>query len=226
MTKFGKANSLFIFFGFAVVNLTGFVAAEDEPALGPWVQLFNGKDLSNWELRNGSAKYELVGDGIQGTTNEGSPNSFLCTRNDYSDFELEFEVKVDDQLNSGVQIRSRSKDDGRPGDRVFGPQVEIESSGEEGAEAGYVYGEATGRGWLTPKDRLKPHKAFKDGQWNRYRIVASGPRIRTWINGKSIEDLTDEEIFKTHPSGFIGLQVHSIPKGTGPMQVQWRNIRI
>ena len=26
--------------------------------------------------------------------------------------------------------------------------------------------------------------------------------------------------------GFLGLQVHGIPKGKGPWQVRWRNIRI
>ena len=107
-----------------------------------------------------------------------------------------------------------------------GPQVEIESSGNNGAEAGYVYGEATGRGWLTPKERLIAHKHFKDGDWNHYRIVAKGPRIQTFINGEPIEDLTDEEIFETHPKGFIGLQVHGIGKNSGPFEVAWRNLRI
>ena len=191
----------------------------------PWTELFNGKDLDNWTRRNGTANYEIVEDTIRGTTKEGSPNSFLCTKKTYGDFELVFDVKVDNKLNSGVQIRSKAKGTNKNG-RVFGPQVEIEASGKNGAEAGYVYGEATGRGWLTSKDRLKPHKHFKDGKWNSYRIVANGPRIQTWINDQPIADLRDKPIYETHSSGFIGLQVHSIPKGTGPYTVQWRNIKI
>lgn len=189
-----------------------------------WVSLFDGKTLKGWVQKNGTATYRVEDGAIVGRTTEGSPNSFLCTEKEYCDFELEFDVKVDDALNSGVQIRSKTK--GSPTGRVYGPQVEIEASGPNGAEAGYVYGEATGRGWLTPKDRLKPHKVFKDGEWNHYRVVAKGPRIQTWINGKQIEDLTDEEIYKTHPCGFIGLQVHAVKKGTGPYEVRWRNIRI
>ena len=57
-------------------------------------------------------------------------------------------------------------------------------------------------------------------------MVANGPRIQTWINGQPIEDLTDEPIYETHASGFIGLQVNGIKKGTGPYEVRWRNIRI
>ncbi len=188
-----------------------------------WVELFNGKNLEGWTQHNGTATYKVEDGTIVGTTSEDSPNSFMCTKKNYGDFELEFEVKVADELNSGCQIRSQQKDgDGR----VNGPQVEIEASGKNGAEAGYVYGEATGRGWLTPEDRLKPHKNMKDGEWNKFRIVAKGPRIQTWINGKQIEDLTDEAIYKTHPTGFIGLQVHGIKKGTGPYSVAWKNIRI
>ena len=96
-----------------------------------WVQLFNGKDLNDWEQRNGTATYKVDDGTVLGTTSEGSPNSFLCTKKNYGDFELVFEVKVDDQLNSGVQIRSRTKDN-KPSERVHGPQVEIATNGSAG----------------------------------------------------------------------------------------------
>ena len=117
---------------------------------GEWVNLFNGKNLDNWIQKNGTATYRIEGDAITGKTTPGSPNSFLCTKKLYGDFELEFEVKVHNQLNSGVQIRSQTKPVAKGKKekfgRVNGPQVEIEASGAKGAEAGYVYGEATGRG--------------------------------------------------------------------------------
>ncbi|MFP6766017.1 MAG: DUF1080 domain-containing protein [Planctomycetaceae bacterium] len=193
-----------------------------------WVSLFDGKTLDGWIQKNGTASYKVVDGTIQGTTSEGSPNSFLCSAREYGNFELEFEVKVHNQLNSGVQIRSQTKP--AQGDaefgRVYGPQVEIEASGARGAEAGYVYGEATGLGWLTSKEDLKPHQVMKDGEWNRFRVVARGASIATWINGKAIANLTHEGIYKTHPKGFIGLQVHGIRKKVGPFDVAWRNIRI
>lgn len=204
-----------------------FYAASSVKANDEWVNLFDGKSLDGWIQKNGTADYVVKDGTIHGTTKEGSPNSFLCSKKDYANFELEFEVKCHDKLNSGVQIRSQTKPVGKNSKakfgRVNGPQVEIEAGK---AEAGYVYGEATGRGWLTPADRLKPHSHFKSGEWNKYKIIANGSRIQTWINGKMIEDLTDEAIFKTHPKGFIGLQVHSIGKGQGPFDVAWKNIRI
>ena len=188
-----------------------------------FVSMFDGKSLEGWTQRNGTATYEVKDDAIVGTTKEGSPNSFLCSNKKYGDFELLFEVKVHDKLNSGVQIRSQTK--GGPKGRVNGPQVEIESSGAKGAESGYIYGEAAG-GWMTPADKRKPHKHFKDGEWNKYRVLAEGARIQTWINGNQISDLMDEGKLKTHPKGFIGLQVHSIRKGSGPYDVALRNLKI
>ncbi|MFC1498971.1 DUF1080 domain-containing protein [Verrucomicrobiota bacterium] len=192
-----------------------------------WISLFDGKTLDGWIQKNGTATYRVEDGAIIGKTTKGSPNSFLCTVKEYGDFELEFEVKlINNELNSGVQIRSQTKatNDKKKFGRVNGPQVEIEASGDKGAEAGYIYGEACG-GWMTPKDRLKPRKVFKDGEWNKYRIVAKGARIQTWINGEQIEDLTSEAKFKSHPKGFIGLQVHGVG-GRGPFEVTWRKIRI
>lgn len=181
-----------------------------------WSSLFDGTTLEGWTQKNGTAKYSVDEGTILGVTEKGSPNSFLCSDKDYSDFELTFEVKVHDQLNSGVQIRSKSLPEFNNG-RVHGPQVEIEAGP---AEAGYVYGEATGRGWLSPHQPKTD--AMKNGQWNRFVIRAVGPRIQTWINGEKIEDIYDETSFQ---SGFIGLQVHGVGD-RGPFDVRWRDIRI
>jgi hypothetical protein len=192
------------------------ISAQDSPPEG-FTALFDGKSLDGWEQKNGTATYEVVDGTILGKTATGSPNSFLCTTKDYSDFELHFETKVDDDLNSGVQIRSLSKPDFKEG-RVHGPQVEIEAG--EG-ESGFIYSEGTGRNWIS---KPSAHKHFKDGDWNSYRVVADGNRIQVWVNGTHIEDLDVPAI--ESKAGFIGLQVHSIGKDKGPFQVQWRNIYI
>ncbi|MFO7975609.1 MAG: DUF1080 domain-containing protein [Candidatus Hydrogenedentota bacterium] len=210
-----------------VLALSFTAAAAEEAEKDEWKSLFDGKTLEGWIQKNGTATYRVEDGAIIGKTTKGSPNSFLCTKKEYGDFELQFEVNLlDNELNSGVQIRSKTREpkgDQKFG-RVNGPQIEIEASGENGAESGYIYGEACG-GWMTPEDELIPTKAFKDGEWNKYRIVAKGPRIQTWINGKEIENLVDEEKYESHPKGFIGLQVHGVGD-RGPYEVAWRKIRI
>lgn len=189
-----------------------------------FTSLFDGQSLTGWSQKNGTATYEVKDGTILGTTTKGSPNSFLCTDKEYGDFELTFKVKVDNALNSGVQIRSQTKG-GKANGRVNGPQCEIEATNiKNGGEGGYIYGESAG-GWRTPAADRKPHKHFKDGKWNSYRIVAKGAHIQVWINGHQISDLTDEKIFKSHPKGFIGLQVHGVGN-KGPFKVAWKNIQI
>jgi len=184
--------------------------------------LFDGKSLKGWEQKNGTAKYSVLEGTILGETSEGSPNSFLCSEKDYENFELRFEVKVDNELNSGVQIRSQSKNDYNNG-RVHGPQVEISTDGY----AAYVYGEAlkNSGGWLSPQPReKKTHELFKKGEWNTYVVRAVGSRITTWLNGTQVTNIDDDSSgFK---KGFLGLQVHGIKKGSGPFKVQWKNIYI
>jgi len=181
-----------------------------------WISLFDGKTLDGWVQINGTAKYEVKDGTILGTTVKGSPNSFLCTQKHYSDFELEFEVKLDSRLNSGVQIRSNSFKEYRDG-RVHGYQVEISTNGS----AGFIYDEAR-RGWLS-KDRSdqKARQAFKENQWNKFRVKCIADSIKTWVNDVPVADLADSMTKK----GFIGLQVHGF-RGDPPAWVQWRNIRI
>lgn len=235
-------NSIVTFAMLAMATVPAWTEAapadKKEKGDAEWVSLFDGTSLDGWKHSSlGTAEYTVVDGAIRGETAEGSPNTFLLSEKEYGNFELEFEVKVHDQLNSGCQIRSREKSEedlaatgknGKPATdlkRFHGPQVEIEASPGQSA---YIYGEATGRGWLSPEPQEAghAHSYVKNGEWNKFRIVADGANIKTFINGNPVADLTDEEIYKTHPKGFIGLQVHGIKKGTGPFDVMWRNIRI
>ncbi len=109
-----------------------------------WQELFNGKDLSGWKKLNGDAGFYVEDGLIAGETVDGPLNTFLCTEKDYGDFILEFEIKIDEGLNSGVQIRSLSKPDYK-NNQVHGYQVECDSS--DRAWSGSILDEAR-RGWL------------------------------------------------------------------------------
>lgn len=186
---------------------------------GDWVTLFNGKDLEGWEPKNGSARFEVKDEMIVGTTVPNSPNSFLFTKKEYSDFEFEFEVLVDKELNSGVQIRSHSLPSYQNG-RVHGYQVEIAVNGYSGG----IYDEARRARFLNAEAQPteKVRELVKAGEWARYRVVCQGDRIQTWVNGVQVTDLRDDMT----RSGYIGLQVHGVGKRSDPLQVRWRNLRL
>lgn len=199
-------------------------------AAGDWQELFNGQSLDGWEVKGGSATYRAADGMIIGTTTEGSPNTFLC-KGPFSDFELELDVLCDPPLNSGIQIRSHAyeADTPQPSDpkrirragEVYGYQCEIASA--ESGVSGNFWDEGRRTKWLDDfTDRPASRTAFKNDDWNHYRIVAQGDHIRSWVNGVPCADFHDD----TDASGFIGLQVHGIKSGTGPYQVRWRNIRL
>jgi hypothetical protein len=203
-----------------------------------WINLIDGETLDGWTVHSGFATYRVEDGAIVGQAIKKSPNTFLCTNREFSDFILEFEVKLDDpELNSGVQFRSQialheqvfwfRNQDGEyrphtiPADRVYGYQVEIAS--EEGGASGGVYDEAR-RAMMPwwPKEGSTESKAFKNEQWNSYRIECKGDSIRTIVNGVVITDFRDALSLQ----GIIGLQVHDVGNDDTPYQVRWRNIRI
>ncbi len=195
-----------------------------------WTPLFDGRTLSGWHRAgyvNGEAEFTVEDGCIVGTTRAGTPNSFLCSDREYADFILELEFNVPPGVNSGVQIRSLCDPNIQKG-RVHGYQVEIDPS-PRGWTAG-IYDEAR-RGWLCnlthiEKERGKEaaeaaRSAFRQGDWNRLRVEAVGPRIRTWLNGVPVADLTDTMT----PRGILALQVHATADQV-PRQIRWRNLRL
>ncbi|WP_420825361.1 3-keto-disaccharide hydrolase [Psychroserpens algicola] len=187
----------------------------------PWVDLINNNSLEGWNIKGGEAKY-IVEDGvIIGTTAANTPNTFLTTNKMYGDFIFEIDFKVDSTMNSGIQIRSNSLPYYRDG-MVHGYQVEIDPS--KRAWSGGIYDEKR-RKWLhTLENNPEAQKAFKQNEWNHYRVEAIGDTIKTWINNIPASYLIDDKT----ASGFFGLQVHSIGKNKDKLgkQVMWKNAKI
>jgi hypothetical protein len=210
-------------------------AADPVPADG-WIPLFNGRDLDGWVQRGGKATFSAHDGCIVGRAAPNTSNSFLCTTKNYRDFILELDFTVDDNLNSGVQVRSEFVEEGKsvesagktvkgrkPGGTVFGYQVEIDPDIQRGRLwTGGIYDESR-RGWLKDlKDNEPAREAFKPGEWNHLRIVCRNDAIKTWLNGVEATELHDD-VTKT---GFIGLQVHGVGKKTAPLEVRFRDIKI
>lgn len=211
--------------------VVGFAA--DKPASEGWQHWFADGKLDG-QIVSGTASYKVEDGVLVGTTVDGSPNTFLV-KGPFKDFELEFEVNVDDELNSGVQVRSKLAKEGDPAPegskngkplpagRLYGPQCEIAVNGT----AGDFYDEARRGTWwsiLTQTESVRTDAAkaaFKKGEWNHYRIKVSGDHYQSWVNGVPTADFKQPH----DPEGHIGFQVHGIKKGTGPYSVRWRNVK-
>src|SRR4051812_37439066 len=90
-----------------------------------WQNLFDGKSLNGWEVKQGNAKFTVENGMLVGTTFPNNTKSFIGTKKEYGNFILELDFKADEGLNSGIQFRSRISKDYRNG-IVNGYQVEID----------------------------------------------------------------------------------------------------
>ena len=189
-----------------------------------WANLI-GEDLSNWETVQGNAVFELNNGIISSRSLLNSPNTFLITKKLYDDFILEFEVYVEEGLNSGVQFRSQIKEDHDPVPYpyVYGYQCEIDTS-EFRRWTGGIYDESRSNLFLYPITfSVQSRNSFINNQWNKFRIEAIGNSIKTFVNGIQCSNLLDDKSSR----GFIGLQLHSIRnKDQVGKKVSWKNIRI
>lgn len=196
-----------------------------------WIDL-SDKPQDFWTKVGGGATYQWTDGMIVGRTGPGA-NTFL-TAGPYSDFELEYEVKCDPPLNSGVQIHSHLYEEETPQEsdpkrkreagEMYGYQCEIRADlAAPVGSAGNFWDEGRRTKWLDEDvDGEKAQAAYKPGEWNHFRIVAKGNRIQSFVNGQPIADFTDDR----DAEGLIGLQVHSISPKEGPYSVAWKNIRL
>lgn len=178
------------------------------------VSIFDGKTFAGWE---GNLDIFKIDDGaiVGGTLKDRiARNEFLCTKKEYSDFEMRLKVKLlGDNANAGIQIRSRRIADHH---EMIGYQADM---GQH--YWGCLYDESRRRKVLAGPDKTKMEKVLKAGEWNDYVIRCQGKRIQLWINGFQTVDYTEEDA-SIEQTGLIGLQIH----GGGPSEAWYRDIVI
>ncbi len=217
-----------------VCLLTSALALAAEPAAQ---SIFDGRTLNGWE---GSPQSWSVADGaITGTIADGqrlAKNEFIYWKGEVADFELnaEFRISGAPSANSGIQFRSQRFPDGH----AAGYQADMDQGAvwlgriydehgrallvERGARVSIA---PDGRRWTEkfgePADYVSLPKPA--GEWNSYRIVASGPHVEVWINGRRVSVLEDHQSDAARYAGVLALQLHS---GPGPVKVQFRNLQL
>jgi hypothetical protein len=156
----------------------------------------------------GDADYRVENGTIVGTTVVASSNSFLITENEFDNFVLELDAKIDDTTsNSGIQLRSHLDPNGNNGKgKIFGYQYELDPSSRKWTAGIYDEGR---RDWLYPLSlNHAAQSSFKLHEYNKIKVECFDNTIRTWINGIPAAELVDT----FDKSGFIGLQVHAVSK--------------
>lgn len=223
---------------YLLIFITTIVSAQNQDS-----EIFNGSNLDGW-VNYGGGKFYVEDQCIVAEAINGIPNTFLHTEKKYQNFELEFDVKLDTVLNSGVQIRSniyqkdtqtirwggRFDENGdkmiirkkRSAGRFWGYQIEIDPTSR--AWSGAIYEEA-GRGFLhTPGINEEVKSALKPLEWNHFRVRVKDNHIQSWVNGVMVGDVYDD----LTDNGYIALQLHGIGKNKlkANKKIRWKNLSI
>jgi len=189
----------------------------------PWKEIFNGKNLDGWEIRDGSAKAWVEDECIVSKQSDPLNFSYLVYKEELSDFILECDVKLTGTLNSGIFIRGIT-DENLFNGRTHGYQMEIDQT--ERRWTGGIY-EELGRKWLTRLKGMgegeeKALNAYKISDWNHYRIEAISSTFKIWVNGIPTTHLIDNKTNR----GIIGFQIHKLLPNTESGILRIKNVRI
>ncbi|PWT95198.1 MAG: DUF1080 domain-containing protein [Bacteroidetes bacterium] len=196
---------------------------------GGWKTLFNGKDLTGWRTYQNKEQnsWEVV-DGQLHCKKDATKHCDILTLDEYDNFELEVDWKIDKASNSGIIYRCNEKH-GAPYET--GPEYQlIDDAGypeklEDWQKSGSDYA-------MHPPSKLAAKPA---GEYNHTKIVVKGKHVEHWLNGVKVVEFEfwtpewkklkeagkwkDEAEYGMLTKGHIDLQDH----GGG---VWFKNIRV
>ena len=224
-----KALTLLVLAGTALACVA---AAKPKPAAEkPWTPLFNGKDLTGWQVKckpaDRSKTFWKARDGMIVCDSMGNRKHdyvWLMTTREYGDFELKLKVRghaPKSRGNSGVQVRSRYDEKAL---WLDGPQVDIHPPAPW--RTGLIYDETREtkrwifpslKNWNIKRDQGPKECRWKPAHWNDLTIRCEGTKIVTRLNGLVVANfdgkgVLDDAAHRKHNvglTGYIALQLHS-----------------
>lgn len=222
--------------------LTALLAQSAAPAAGPWISLFDGKSMDAWRVFKtdrapgmcetpGAPGNKDCWEIVNGVLQKDGHANDIASRRMFGDFEFELEWNIGMASNSGVFYRGTDEFNqiywSAPEYQLLDNNYAADNK-KDNHLAGSVYDL-----FAAPKDA-----AWPASWWNKTRIVAKGPHVEHWLNGKLVASYDvgspswnaaiDASKFKSarYPNfgkattGLLGIQ------GDHPGTLALRNIRI
>ena len=154
-----------------------------------WVTLLDGTTgLDNW-IRVGDANWRAVDGTIQADQKTDKANSFLVTKNSYTDFRIRAEFWVSDDANSGIYMRC----------------ADTKNLTDRTCYEANIYDQRPdptfGTGSIVHLSPVSPMPKA-GGKWNTYDVTVKGSRVTVRLNGVVTADIQDSKL----TSGPIALQ--------------------
>jgi hypothetical protein len=164
--------------------------------------LFNGKNLEGWKVYPKGKGSWRVEDGV--IVGSRGRSHLFTERDDYKDFHVRVECKIDERANSGLYFRTR-----------FGPdfprgyEAQIATQGDP-VKTGSLYPDAREKDMreeVTYKQIVVQEAPHKPDEWFTMEVICKGAGITILVNGKRSVQWTDPKHRFTR--GHFALQQNS-----------------
>jgi len=186
------------------VFLTSATALVAGPKLKP---IFNGKDLSGWEVPDGNDEagwYKAVEGVLKIQSGPKKKGSILWSKKKYRNFVVEFEFRMGEgRVDSGMHVRTKD-------------QIQIGISGSLNRDmtcSPYI----PGKGYPVEAKNIK--KLLRPKDWNTMRIQAIGKEYTVWLQGEKVMTYKSDSAIDEGP---IGIQLH----GGRNMAIDYRKLKL
>jgi len=213
---------------FAALIVAVLATLSGQAAQPQWVSLFDGQTIAHWrgyKMATVPDSWRVEDGAITWTKGLAAD---LVSREQYTNFEFEFDWKVPPGGNSGVMFRVTEELD-----RTYhsGPEFQILHNAGHSDGKNPMTSAASNHSLHAPtKDMTRPV-----GEWNQGRLVVNGNHVEHWLNGEKVVDydlhspdwtkrlmaskFKDVPRYGREPKGHLVLQEHG-------SRIQYKNLRI
>jgi hypothetical protein len=193
-----------------------------------WISLFDGQTMAQWrgfKMATVPDSWRVEEGAITWTKGVAAD---LVSREQYTNFEFEFEWKVPPGGNSGIMFRVSEVPE-----RTYhsGPEFQILDNARHPDGRNPMTSAGSNHSLHAPtRDMTRPV-----GEWNQGRLVVNGNHVEHWLNGEKVVEyelhshdwtkrlhaskFKDVPTYGREPSGHLVLQEHG-------SRVQYKNLRV
>lgn len=214
LALFCVASCFIVSSAFAQTTSTVQETAVNATAGGDWISLMDGETFDGWRKTEENPDTWIIEDGAFVTSGPRSHLFYDGPHLPFKDFELHAEVRTTSGSNGGIYIHTKYQPDNWPRE---GYEIQVNQSHKDWRKSGSIY---------AVNDVRELH--VMDDEAYIYNITVQGKRIVVKLNGKVVNDWTEEpdrqpgeDFTRILSSGTIGLQAHDPDS-----RVEYRNIKI
>lgn len=188
-------------------NLDEPLKKDGEEQASDWTALFNGTDLTGWQVPDSSA-WTVRRGSLTGRLESADKAADLWTQASFADYLLVVTFRAEWPIRAGIWLRHTAA--------VPGPRVEIGDMEQPPASTGSIHVPGQGLALINLRKDLTDPEG-----WNTLSVRVDGRKVQVWLNGAEIGAV----LVEGPEQGKVGIHLESRPGG-GATGMQVREIQL